>query len=59
MDYYYIPKAEFTMHNLKYTYIFDVVCIVHHPTICIYANKMHKILVIRLHFLLDALHVSD
>ena len=27
--------------------------------ICIQTNKMHKILVIRLNFLLDALHVSD
>ena len=26
---------------------------------CIWTNKMHKILVIRLNFLLDALHVSD
>jgi hypothetical protein len=38
---------------------FGVECTVHHPTICIYINKMHKILVIRLFFLLDALHVSD
>ena len=38
---------------------FDVVCTVHHPTICIYTNKMHKIPVIRLYFPLDALHVSD
>ena len=28
-------------------------------TICIQTNKMHKILVIRLYFPLDALHVSD
>ena len=28
-------------------------------TLCIRTNKMHKILVIRLYFLLDALHVSD
>ena len=28
-------------------------------TLCIYINKMHKILVIRLYFPLDALHVSD
>ena len=28
-------------------------------SICIWTNKMHKILVIRLYFLLDALHVSD
>ena len=27
--------------------------------ICIQTNKMHEILVIRLYFLLDALHVSD
>ena len=27
--------------------------------ICIWTNKMHKILVIRLYFLLDALHVSN
>ena len=27
--------------------------------VCIQTNKMHKILVIRLYFLLDALHVSD
>ena len=27
--------------------------------ICIQTNKMHKILVIRLYFLLDALYVSD
>ena len=39
--------------------MFDIVCTVHHPTICIKTNKMHKILVIRLYFLLDALHVSD
>ena len=41
--------------------IFNVVrvCTVHHPTICIQTNKMHKILVIRLYFQLDALHVSD
>ena len=38
---------------------FDVVCTVHHPTICIKTNKTHKILVIRLYFPLDALHVSD
>ena len=31
----------------------------HSSTLCIQANKMHKILVIRLYFLLDALHVSD
>ena len=37
---------------------FDV-CTVHHPIIWIWTNKMHKILVIRLYFLLDALHVSD
>ena len=36
----------------------DAVCTVHHLTICIRTNKMHKILVIRLYFLLDALHVS-
>ena len=52
-----------------YTYIstvniliaFDVVCTVHHLTIhvCIQTNEMHKILVIRLYFPLDALHVSD
>ena len=28
-------------------------------SVCILNNKMHKILVIRLYFLLDALHVSD
>ena len=28
-------------------------------TVCIQTNKMHKIPVIRLYFLLDALHVSD
>ena len=28
-------------------------------TICIQTNKMHKILVIRFHFPLDALHVSE
>ena len=28
-------------------------------TLCIWTNKMHKILVIRLYFPLDALHVSD
>ena len=37
----------------------DAVCTVHHLTGCIYTNKMHKILVIRLYFLLDAVHVSD
>ena len=31
----------------------------HHRTIRIRTNKMQKILVIRLYFLLDALHVSD
>ena len=40
-------------------YQFDVVCTVHHPTICVWTNKIHTILVIRLYFLLDALHVSD
>ena len=34
------------------------VCTVHHLTICIWTNKLHKILVIRVYFLLDALHVS-
>ena len=38
---------------------FDVVCTVLHSTICTKTNKMHKILVIRLCFLLDAAHVSD
>ena len=38
---------------------FDVVCTVHHLTICIWTNKMHKILVIRIYFPLGALHVSD
>ena len=28
--------------------LFDVVCTVHHLTICIWTNKMHRILVIRL-----------
>ena len=28
-------------------------------SVCIWTNKMHKILVIRLYFPLDALHVSD
>ena len=42
---------------IPYSY-FDVVCTVHHPTICIWTNKIHKTLVIRLYFLLDALHVS-
>ena len=41
------------------THHIDVVCIVHHPTVGIWTNKMHKILVIRLYFPLDALHVSD
>ena len=41
------------------TTLFDVVCTVHHPTMCIWTNKMHRILVIRLYFPLDALHVSD
>ena len=40
-------------------YVFDVVCTVHHPTTRIRTNKTHKILMIRLHFLLDALHVSE
>jgi hypothetical protein len=39
--------------------LFDIVCIVHRSVICILTNKMHKILVIKLYFLLDALHVSD
>ena len=43
----------------KYILKFDAVCTVHHPTVCIQTNKMHKILVIRLNFLLDVLHVSD
>ena len=38
---------------------FDVVCTVPHLTICIQTKKMSKILVIRLYFLTDALHVSD
>ena len=38
---------------------FGVVCTVHHPTIRIKTNRMQNILVIRLYFLLDALHVSD
>ena len=38
---------------------FHNVCTVHHLTICIQTNKMHKILVIRLSFPLEALHVSD
>ena len=46
-------------HSHTNMYMFNVVCTVHHPTICIWTNKMHKILVIRLYFLLDALHVSD
>ena len=39
--------------------LLDVVCTVHHPTICIWTNKVHKILVIRLHFPFDTLHISD
>ena len=38
---------------------FVVVRTVRHPTICIQTNKMRKILVIRLYFPLNALHVSD
>ena len=48
---------ETNMPNVWLRY--DAVCTVHHPTICIWNNKMHKILVIRLRFLLDALHVSN
>ena len=38
---------------------FDAVCTVHHPAVCMWNNKIHKILVIRLYFPLDTLHVSD
>ena len=33
--------------------------LLHEFSLCMWANKMHKILVIRFYFLLDALHVSD
>ena len=39
--------------------LFDVVCTIHHLTICTSTNMTHKILVNRLYFPLDALHVSD
>ena len=56
-------QTSFCDHNRKrstnFCQKFDVLCTMHHPTICIWINKMHKILVIRLYFLLDALHVSD
>ena len=50
-----IPSNTATISLL----LFDVVCTVHHPTICIWTNKMHRILVIKLYFPLNALHVSD
>ena len=52
--YYQVRKLDAT-----FRLIFYVVCTVHHPTTCIQTNKMYKILVIRLYFLLDVLHVSD
>ena len=45
-------------HMITYV-VFNVVCTVRHLIICIETNKMHKILVIRLYFQLDALHVPD
>ena len=45
--------------DISKIFFFYVVCTVHHPTICIWTNKMHKILVIRLHFPLNVLHISD
>ena len=54
-----IPQLlSFTVQQNK-SILFEVVCTVHHLTICIWTNKMHKILVIRLYFALDALHVSE
>jgi hypothetical protein len=44
---------------LKYVCIFHVLCTVHQLRIYIWTNKMYKILVSRLYFLLNALHVSD
>ena len=56
------PLAVFLSQNLDSVnriQHFDAVCTVHHSTLCIWTNKMHKILVIRLYFVLDALNVSD
>ena len=52
-------RAKITTTHAIYVYMSEVLCIMHHLTICILANKMHRILVIRLYFPLDALHVSD
>ena len=43
----------------NYAEDFDAVCTVHHLTVCVWINKMHRILVTTLYFPLDALHVSD
>ena len=40
----------------KFAMAFDLITFF---CVCMYTNKMHKILVIKLYFLLDAVHVSD
>ena len=57
--FFIVIKSKMTLMLLAPRSLFEVVCTVHHLIICIQTNKMHKIIVIRLHFLLDALHVSD
>ena len=56
---YILTIGAKTSYKKKGRIQFDVVCTVHHSTICIRTNKMHRFLVIRLYFPLDALHVSD
>ena len=36
--------AKCALLELRVHFVFDVVCTVHHPTVCTETNKMHKIL---------------
>ena len=44
-DLYLHTQATRTSNLATFSFTLDVVCTVHHPTICIWTNKMHKILV--------------
>ena len=58
-----MKRTKTSIENIYHLSIFSCVRCPHNPvkivTVCIQTNKMHKVLVSRLYFLVDALHVSD